>query len=292
MKNTIYVQIKAGLGNQMFQYAFGRALSLRKKKELALDSKWYHKHGSKDTPRSFELDKYNIKARSATSEELRPFKTKWQLLLRKIKRRLIYKKDHVYNPKEANSDQTYFEGHWTNEKYFKEFEDTIRNDFLPAHPLKDASAQVLSEIEKIIEEGHIPISIHVRRGDCVTNPHAAAYQGTVDTSYYDAARDYLFSLFPKEQCIFFVFSDDIAWAKEHIQTGAKTIYVSQPGIPDYEELYLMSRCLHHIIANSSFSWWGAWLNPYSKKIIIAPKAWLKDTSFDTSDVCPKEWIRI
>lgn len=291
MRKTLYVQIKAGLGNQMFQYAFGRALSLRKKAELALDTEWYVNQAPQDTQRLFELNKYRIKARISESEELAPFKKKWLILLRKIKRRLAYKKDFVYHQNEAHSDDTYFEGHWSNEKYFREFGDIIRDDLTPAEPLGRVSSDILSQIQEAGRSG-AAVSIHVRRGDCITNPHAAAYQGTVDTSYYDSAIEYIFTRFPKERCVFFIFSDDIEWAAEHIQTHTKTVYVSRTDIPDYEELHLMSRCAHHIIANSSFSWWAAWLNPDPEKIVIAPKRWLNDSSFDTRDVCPPEWVRL
>lgn len=288
----IYVQIKAGLGNQMFEYAFGRALSLEKKEPLSLDLSWYQNAAKKDTPRLFLLDKYNINANVASNEELSKYNTTFKRLYRKVIRRFKYKKDYLYNPSEMNSGSSYFEGHWANEKYFKKYANIIRSDLSLKNPLSDSANSVSEEIKDLKNKGLVSVSVHVRRGDCVTNQHAASFQGTVDTSYYDKSLDYLSAKFGKEKLVFFVFSDDINWAKENILKGKNTKYVSNPGISDYEELHLMSLCDHHIIANSSFSWWAAWLDSKDDKIVIAPTQWLKDTSFNTSDVCPKEWIRI
>ncbi|MES3005356.1 MAG: alpha-1,2-fucosyltransferase [Patescibacteria group bacterium] len=288
----IYIQIKAGLGNQMFEYAFGRALSLEQGKPLALDLSWYDNHAGRDTPRKYLLDKYNIQARIAVPREIEKFNTPLKKLLRKIYRRLVYKKDNVYRASLMKSRGSYFEGHWANERFFKKHKDVIRADLSLKYPLTAFSSSVLSEIKTYKEKGFATVSVHVRRGDCVTNPHAASYQGTVDTSYYDKSYEYLVEKFGEEKLVFFIFSDDIEWARANVLTKAKTTCVSRPEIPDYEELYLMTQCDNHVIANSTFSWWGAWLNANPDKIVIAPKQWLKDTSFDTSDVCPKEWVRI
>ncbi len=288
----IYVQIKAGLGNQMFEYAFGRAVSLEQNRPLALDLSWYENASKKDTPRLFLLDKFNIQAKTATPQELIKHSTPFKRLFRKIIRRLKYKKDYLYNPSEAASSKEYFEGHWANEKYFKKYRDIVCNDLGLKNPLSPSLNSTLEKIKSDKSSGKITVSVHVRRGDCVTNAHAASFQGTVDTSYYDQSHDYLSKKFGKEEIAYYIFSDDINWAREHILNGQNNTYVSKPEIPDYEELHLMSLCAHNIIANSSFSWWGAWLNRNPEKIVIAPKQWLKDTSFDTSDVCPPQWIRI
>lgn len=287
----IYVQIKAGLGNQLFQYAFGKAKSLEQKRPLALDISWYSNMSPKDTPRTFLLDKYNIDAHIASPEELKPFYTPIKKLYRKICRRLSYKKDNLFHPTELASTADFFEGHWANEKYFKKYANTIRKEITPK-TLSSAAAVMIAEIDSNAQGGMIPILVHVRRGDCVSNPYAASYQGTMDTSYYDEAREILSSKFDKEKLVFFIFSDDIGWAKENLLKDAKRVFVSRPEIADYEELYIMSKCQHFIIGNSSFSWWGAWLSPSPSKVVIAPRQWLKDTSFDTSDVCPSDWIRI
>ncbi len=291
MPSMFYVQIKAGLGNQLFQYAFGRALSLEQDRPLGLDISWYTNSSNKDTPRLFLLDKYNIKAHIAQNEEILNFYTPAKKLFRKIYRRLTYKKDHIFHPHELKSKSSFFEGHWINEKYFRKYADIIREDIQPKN-MSSASKAMLLEIDSNKGKGLIPISIHVRRGDCITNPHAASYQGTVDTSFYENAYEYLATKYDKKLFLFYIFSDDIEWARSNILANQKRVFVSNPEIADYEELYLMSKCEHHIIANSSFSWWGAWLNPSTKKTVIAPRKWLKDTSFDTSDVCPAEWVRL
>jgi len=286
----LYVQIKAGLGNQMFEYAFGRAASIEQNKPLSLDTSWYQNAAKKDTPRLFLLDKFNIQAKIATDPELLKYNTPLRKLYRKVIRRFKYKRDYLYNPKEMRSTSSYFEGHWANEKYFKKYQDIIRNDLTLRNPLSPSANIVLENIKS--QKDCIAVSVHVRRGDCVTNQHAASFQGTVDTSYYDNSYSYLIQKFGAEKLVFYIFSDDINWAKEHILKDKNSTYVSKPEIPDYEELHLMSICSHNIIANSSFSWWGAWLNQNPDKIVIAPKQWLKDTTFNTTDVCPPQWIRI
>ncbi len=287
-----YIQIKAGLGNQLFQYAFGRALSIEQKTPLALDISWYSNISPKDTPRTFVLDKYKIQAHIATPNEVTKFYSPLRRYLRKISRRLVYKKDHIFHPQQLRTKSSFMEGHWTNEKYFKKHADIIRSDIKLKESFTPVSQALLEQMKEYKDTGLIPISVHIRRGDCVTNSHAASYQGTVDTSYYDIAYAHLSSKMDKDKFVFYISSDDIAWVEEHILLDKQRIFVSRPEIPDYEEILIMSSCEHHIIGNSSYSWWGAWLNPNPDKIVIAPKEWLKDKTFDTSDVCPKEWVRI
>ena len=291
----IYVKIKAGLGHQMFQYAFGRALSLRRKELLVLDTSWYGHQKDRETIRTYDLDKYKIVARVATPDEIAPFNTKFQLFQRKILYyfgRLIGKSEYVYYPKLARSNAKYFEGHWVTEKYFLEFADTIRNELSLSKPLGSSAHQFEQKILNDKSTGKIPVSLHVRRGDVITNPYAVKFQGALETVFYKDACEYLFARFPKEYLKFYVFSDGVEWARSNIVTGGETEFVSNPQISDHEEIYLMSICSHHIVANSSFSWWGAWLNPNKDKIVIAPKKWLADSSFKTTDAVPPEWIRM
>jgi hypothetical protein len=288
----IYVQIKAGLGNQMFQYAFGRAKSIDQNRPLVLDVSWYGNYAKRDTPRDFILDKYNIQARIADDAELVKFNNPIRRFIRKISLRLSAKKNNAFRPSEARSRREYFEGYWSNQGYFKNHAETIRNDLTLKNPLSPATISIVKQMDENRVRGIDNISVHIRRGDCVTNVHAASYQGTVDTSYYDESHRYFAEKIGPEKIAYFVFSDDIQWARENVLIDMNTTYVSNPDIPDYEELHLMSLCSHHIIANSTFSWWGAWLDSKPNKIVIAPKQWTKDTSFDNSDVCPPEWIRI
>ena len=135
------------------------------------------------------------------------------------------------------------------------------------------------------------VSIHVRRGDYLTNPVTFQTHGLCDIDYYKKAIDEILDLVDKPH--FFIFSDDQSWAKSNIIFGAPTDYVMHNNsLKNYEDLRLMSYCRHHIIANSSFSWWGAWLGNNPEKIVIAPKKWFNDPKIDTTDLIPDTWLRL
>ena len=133
------------------------------------------------------------------------------------------------------------------------------------------------------------VSVHVRRGDYVNNKNANAFHGVCSPEYYRKAIELIAKRVDSPK--YFVFSDDIEWVKEHIEIP-NAVFVSQKDIADHEELVLMSKCKHAIIANSSFSWWGAWLNANPNKLVIAPKQWVSDSRVNTVDAIPAEWVRI
>ena len=134
------------------------------------------------------------------------------------------------------------------------------------------------------------VSLHVRRGDFVNNPQTFSHHGVCEPGYYREAIGKI-----KEQHTdleVFVFSDDMDWAKANITTDLPVTFVNGAGRQDFEDLYLMSLCRHNIIANSSFSWWGAWLNPNPEKIVVAPARWFNDKNTDTKDLLPPEWVKL
>ena len=157
-------------------------------------------------------------------------------------------------------------------------------------PFGDAAKKTLLELSVCKSNNEESVSLHIRRGDFVSSPQAA-FNGVLGVPYYQKATDVLMSHYHKKNIHVFVFSDDIGWAKENLKLPCPIFFVSHPDIADYEEVILMSKCDHHIIANSTFSWWGAWLNPNKNKIVIATKQWLKDKTTDELDM-PKAWIRI
>jgi hypothetical protein len=137
------------------------------------------------------------------------------------------------------------------------------------------------------------VSVHIRRGDYVTNSHTNAVHGTCSLEYYENAINYISEKVKAPH--FFVFSDDYKWALENFKNRSYPVTcISNNADKNYEDLTLMYNCKHHIIANSSFSWWGAWLNPNEDKIVIGPKQWFKSKkqSTDTKDVMPKEWVKM
>lgn len=134
----------------------------------------------------------------------------------------------------------------------------------------------------------VSVSVHIRRGDYVQNKAAGDFHGICSLSYYQTAMKLLSDKF--KQAHFYVFSDDLEWCRQNIRCEQSLTFVNLSNAAS--ELYLMSRCSHHIIANSSFSWWGAWLNPSPEKIVIAPQTWFRDPSAQTEDIYCENWIRI
>lgn len=213
------------------------------------------------------MNKFNIQ----TKAKFGNFLTGKNLLinyLNKIKRRLGFFVDEYYQ----------------NEKYFIDIADEIKKEFVLKN---DFSAKAKEYLQRI--ENSNSVSLHIRRGDYVANKKINAYHGVCGLDYYNEAMKII-----KEKInnpIFFVFSDDIHWAEENLK-GTEFVFVSCPEIEDVEELILMSKCKHNIIANSSFSWWGAWLNKNPEKIVIAPKRWFNDKKAEQINIAPANWLRI
>lgn len=288
----IVVNIIGGLGNQLFQYAFGKALAIKNNCELKLDISSYNNYEWHD----YSLSPFSINENFATKTECNNLKGENLSIFQKIKKRVIksnynyfIEKDLRFNEEYKNiSNPCYVSGYWQTEKYFKEIEDIIRQEFKISIP---PSSQNLKLIEKIQNEN--AISLHVRRGDYANIKHINEVHGTSPISYYNNAIEYLVSKISNP--IFYVFSDDIEWAKNNLEFSNEKIFVDfNNNKTNYEDLRLMSSCKHHIIANSTFSWWGAWLNPSSSKIVIAPKTWFNDVALNnqTENLIPAEWIRM
>ena len=172
------------------------------------------------------------------------------------------------------------------EKYFSNVEPQIRRDFTFRTPMNSINASIAAQIPAVNA-----VSLHIRRGDYVSDAKAAATHGLCSIDYYQEAIRYISSKTPDPH--FFIFSDDIEWAKENLHIDCHHQYINQNhGSESYNDMRLMSMCRHHIIANSSFSWWGAWLNPSSNKLIITPNNWFARNEKPTSDLIPSTWIAI
>lgn len=301
--------MKGGLGNQIFQYAAGRALILRQREKntavnkdngaenrdlsslLKLDITGYGENNGIDTMRHYSLSPFNIKAVIATREEIRKLKYPYGIISkgRRFFRAKVLRKfnvsfvQNIFNAKGS----IYLDGFFQTEKYFIDKEKEIRADLT----LKDPLGPKAQDVSAKIKNAKNSVSLHVRRGDYVSDAKTNQHHGTCGPEYYSKALEYITSKIGKNITVF-VFSDGIDWIKENMPIPFPAVYVSSPDIPDYEELILMSQCHHHIIANSSFSWWGAWLNPRHDKIVIAPKQWVRATNIDMSEVLPNNWIRL
>lgn len=282
----IIVKLMGGLGNQMFQYALGRRLAIENNAELKLDISGYAQQEGV-TPRLYALDIFLISAGFASQEEIERLKYPNKLFAR-----LDIPGKHCIKERNSNmadarilaaGDGCYLEGYWQAEGYSRD----IRSVLLKEFSLRPEYATLDSGLLAEMANGR-SVALHVRRGDYVANVATNLFHGTCSPEYYQRAIAYIAEYVPDPT--FFVFSDDIAWVKENILIDFPTIYVSDGKKKDYEELILMSRCKHAIVANSSFSWWGAWLNQDPEKIVIAPEYWLKDVSVKTIDLLPPEWV--
>ena len=287
--------IIGGLGNQMFQYASGRALSLKLEASLKLDVSNFGGYG---LHQGFELDRLFAAEIELASEVDKQAVLGWQKgrvirrILKKSSLAFARNKNYIVEPSFTYwsgindlKDNIYLDGYWQSEKYFGEFAATIRADFAFKLALSAKNLEIASQISNANA-----VSLHVRRGDYVSNKKTNSVHGVCSPDYY---RDAIKTILKRvENPVFFVFSDDIAWVRNNLSIDAETVFVNHnAGKESYNDMRLMSLCQHHIIANSSFSWWGAWLNSKENKIVIAPKKWFVNQS-NIVDLLPSNWVTL
>jgi hypothetical protein len=287
--------ILGGLGNQMFQYAAGRALTLANDSQYLVDLSdfsSYHLHNGFELSRVFNVDVK--RAELASVSEMLGWRAN-HLVKKVLKRpqfiwlkgnKFVVEPHFNYWPDFFNlTEDCYLSGYWQSEHYFDAFQHTIRNDFTFREPLQGKNA----ELALIISKTH-SISLHVRRGDYVSDSKTGHIMDICSLEYYRKAIDYIAE---RIECpIFYVFSDDIAWVRQNLSMNFPCTYIDHNvQAESYRDMQLMSLCQHHIIANSSFSWWGAWLNPSPNKLVVAPKTWFRNGN-DDKDLIPAEWVRL
>lgn len=291
----VIVYLKGGLGNQMFQYAAARSLSWRHGTTLKLDISFLEGDQAGHTSRTFELDHFCITAEKASRWEISTMsgtgKTGLNTAVTRIFQRVA---DYTgYREKWFQFDpdlltfpaNVYLEGYWQSERYFADIREIIRKEFKVITPLKDKNLEFSDEIQAVNA-----VSLHVRRGDYVMDEKTRAMHGVCDLAYYLRAEDRITQTL--RDPYFFVFSDDPEWVSDNLKLRHPTRYISHNGGKAHEDLRLMSLCNHHVIANSSFSWWGAWLSTAPDKLVIAPDRWFNDPSINTSDLIPSDWQRL
>lgn len=287
----IIVKIHGGLGNQLFQYAAGRALALHHCAELVLDLSWFNNRPLGNTARKYELYRYPIKARETTPAEQSMCRLYQGRLIRRIP--LIGRKFRYGGEKYFQFDSnffyypnnTYLDGYWQSHRYFEGVSDCISAEFQAIEPPGDRNLRLIEEIQSTNS-----VALHIRRGDYLANPAALNYHGVCPLDYYKRAVELVASKAPKLH--FYIFSDDLDWAESNLALQFPVTFVGHnKGDEAFQDLRLISLCRHQIIANSSFSWWGAWLNSNPGKIVIGPKKWFL-VNKDTSTLFPPDWLKI
>jgi len=282
----IAVKLMGGLGNQMFQYAIGRRLALHKNAELYLDLSFLNLRENVDyTLRKYELSRFKISAITKDVFFKDDFISKAIHKLKRIK--YLVERNELFDPTILSEKRNvYLSGFWQSEKYFADIRQTLLEDFALQSSLSKDNMLLSQQIASVNS-----VSIHIRRGDYISNKNALSKHGVLGLDYYKNALNLIRSRVPNP--VFYIFSDDINWIKQNLHIEESHYIIEHNKAEDsYLDMILMSTCKHNIIANSSFSWWGAWLNDYSEKMVIGPKNWFSDSTIDTSDIIPESWIKM
>lgn len=281
----IYTRLFGGAGNQLFQYAAGRALADHLETELILDRRYVF--DSRDRGDCFGHFK---RARYAAAPSLPPSKmdgTIQYLWWRKFGRSPRFRREQGLGFDAGFFDLprgTYLHGYWQSEQYFGPDLDGLRRDLVLTTPLDAPNAAMAAQIDA----ASCPVSVHVRRGDYI----AAGAYAACPPEYYRAAIDHL-SQRLDQPLTCFIFSNDPAWARDNLDLGQEQVIVDlNDEATGHFDMALMSRCAHHVIANSTFSWWGAWLNPDPGKQVVAPRDWFATPDLVNPDLIPDTWHRL
>ncbi len=293
---AIYSYLQGGLGNQMFQYAIARALSEHYQSTFLLDRSWFDKPQAETTPRPYQLDLLNIQEVPVGKVA---FPKRPDRLMRAIQKWLplgpvIYYQQKAFgfdegllHLKAMHQRDLFLFGYWQAFPYLEAIRPILQSEFKTKRSTADHYQPYLDQIRSSES-----VMIHIRRGDYVDSPSAAKFHGVLALSYYQQAIEVL--LLNRPNAHFFIFSDDLPWAKEALPQDLKITFVENSSESDAaaQELQLMYACKHHVIANSSLSWWGAWLKQECGGLVFAPNRWISDSSLDLDNLLPANWQRI
>lgn len=280
------IRIHGGLGNQLFQYSFGRALTISSGRRLILD----------ETPDKRGRFPFYLR-HFAFYKEMDTHQRQQCIHRNKVARKIaeLVGKSPVIIKEESLSFQEmeldlsknfYFDGYWQSEKYFSDISDIIRSDLQITTPPSAKNQRCMDEIRS-----SPAISLHIRRGDYLLPVHVEFHGAPSMKYYYDALRFVADRM--TEEPVVYIFSDEPAWVRNNIDLPYETRVVGHnDAINSFEDIRLMSACRHHIIANSTFSWWGAWLNRSNDKVVVAPKRWFADRNTFNADIIPDGWFQL
>lgn len=268
----IMLQMSGGLGNQMFFYALYKALRQEGKDVCIEEFTHYGDIGRNDNCLE---DIFTLHYHRGSREEYNRLTDSSMQLCKRLRRKLFGRKDKVYKEKDAivfepeifAQNDCYAEGYWQSQHYFEKVKGELRKDFTFDWSHFPSKAQ---EYRKQMEQT-VSVSLHIRRGDYLNEKFAPIYGGICTDTYYESAKTYIKEKYPN--CVFYLFTNDAEWGRSQVSADVVFVDCTDPHNA-YVDMALMSCCKHNIIANSSFSWWGAWLNPNPEKTVIAPAKWL------------------
>lgn len=303
----ILVRLQGGLGNQMFQYAFGKSLALKNKTDLYLDlsllgEKNQEFNKNSEHIRYFDLDVFKLPDQISTNKISERFngKTKPNLLERiKFKFSKFWDKKNLYvQDRHKFEPEKYLNfkgdlcvvGRFQSEKFFKENTTEIKRLFcLDNFQPTTVSLDLLNRFEEVTK-----VAIHVRRKDYVTDPLYSRTLGALDMSYYYQAVEEMKNLVSDKSIVFFVISDDILFCKKNFGMIENVVFVDQERskVGFLSDFWLLTKCDHWIISNSTFAWWGSWIGEKETSIVLAPKNWTRDKGSEPTDIVPDHWIKI
>lgn len=287
------IKVKAigGLGNQLFQYATARAIAEKRGDGVVVDMSDFSSY--KTHP--FCLNKFRCKATYESKPKLINKLLSNEKIRNSLQKLGFIKKYYFETQLPFNEDVllnnsiNYLTGYFQSEKYFLSIRECLLEELTLIEDLNIAEIAV----SKAIKNAKNSISIHIRRGDYVSNEGANKTHGVCDSDYFKKALNYFSERkLLDEHTELFIFSDDIEWCRNNLSFDYKMNFVDGSSERPEVDMVLMSQCKHQVISNSTFSWWGAWLNKNDEKVVVAPKEWFKSTDLDSTDIVPNQWIKL
>lgn len=284
-----------GLGNQLFQYALYRAAQ-ENGCDVYADLTFYKKNRCHN---GYELKRiFNIDLKECNEQQIKDYGDRYDLLARLIRKFINPKfglNPHIIRERHSNyieglvnkqNNDAYLVGYWQSEKYFEPVRDKLRGELVFPDLNSDRNLRVAEEMKATSS-----VAIHVRRGDYLSKENSVLFKNLGESRYYQNAINYLRSKY--NDLKFYIFSNDVQWCRENLPLDNGTYIDWNHGVDSYIDMQLFSTCKYQIIANSSFSWWGAWLNPYAQKEVLAPTEWFVKTSgYSDTMIIPETWVKI